>query len=241
MIKLYAFGPNFGLPDPSPFVMKTDLHLKMTGLRYETVFGGLPVAPKGKLPFIEDDGETIADSTFIREHLERKYGVDFDEGLSPAEQAQAWAVERMIEDHLYWAMVHDRWMIDANFARGPARFFDAAPEAARSTIIAQARERVRQTLHGQGLGRHTGEEIAALAARSLGAASALIGDRRYLMGSRPCGADAIVFGVLAGVLWPDFDSPVRRAGLRHPNLVRYCEGMMEQWYPEYSRVLTNNS
>lgn len=241
MITLYAFGPNFGLPDSSPFVMKADLHLKMTGLRYDTAFGGLPIAPKSKLPFIVDDGETIADSTFIREHLERKYGVDFDEGLAPVEQAQAWAAERMMEDHLYWAMVHDRWMIDDNFARGPARFFDAAPEAARPAIMAQAREKVRLALYGQGLGRHCGEEVAALAARSLGAVSTLIGDKPYLMGSRPCGADAIVFGVLAGVLWPDFDSPVRQVGLRYPNLVRYCERMMEQWYPEYMRVLTNNS
>lgn len=241
MITLYAFGPNFGLPDPSPFVTKTDLHLKMTGLRYDTAFGGLPIAPKSKLPFIVDDGETIADSTFIREHLERKYGVDFDEGLAPAEQAQAWAAERMVEDHLYWAMVHDRWMIDDNFARGPARFFDAAPEAARPAIMAQAREKVRLALYGQGLGRHSGEEVVALAARSLGAVSTLIGDKPYLMGGRPCGADAIVFGVLAGILWPDFDSPVRRAGLRYSNLVRYCRRMMEQWYPEYMGVLTNNS
>jgi glutathione S-transferase len=241
MITLYAFGPYFGLPDPSPHVIKTELHLKMTGLRYQTVLGGLPISPKSKLPFIEDDGETIADSTFIREHLERKYGVDFDEGLEPADQAYAWAMERMVEDHLYWAMVHDRWMIDANFARGPIRFFDGAPEALRPTLIAQARDRVRLALHGQGLGRHSGEEIAALAARSLGAVSALIGEGPYLMGSRPCGSDAIVFGVLAGVLWPDFDSPVRQAGLRYPNLVRYCERMMEQWYPEYTRALTNNS
>ena len=241
MITLYAFGPNFGLPDPSPFVTKTDLHLKMTGLRYEVAFGGLPIAPKGKLPFIVDDGEAIADSTFIREHLERKYGVDFDEGLAPAEQAQAWAVERMMEDHLYWAMVHDRWMIDANFVRGPARFFDAAPEAARPAIMAQARAHVREALHGQGLGRHSGEEVAALAARSLGAVSVLIGDKPYLMGRRPCGADAFIFGVLAGILWPDFDSPVREAALGYPNLVRYCDRVMEQWYPEYTRVLTDNS
>jgi glutathione S-transferase len=235
MITLYTFGPNFGLPDPSPFALKTDIQLKMTGLRYETAFGGLPISPKGKLPFIVDDGEAIADSTFIREHLERKYDVDFDEGLTPYEQAQAWAAERMMEDHLYWAMVHDRWLIEANFERGPARFFDGAPEAVRPGIMAQARAKVRDALHGQGLGRHSGEEIAALGARSLGAASALIGDKRYLMGDRPCGADAIVFGVLAGVLYPDFDSPVRRAGLAHPNLMRYCDRMMEQWYPEYVR------
>lgn len=234
MITLYTFGPNFGLPDPSPFAIKTDVQLKMTGLRYETAFGGLPIAPKGKLPFIVDDGEAIADSTFIREHLERKYGVDFDEGLSGGQQATAWAVERMMEDHLYWAMVHDRWMVDANFERGPARFFDGAPDGAREQIMLQARGRVRDALHGQGLGRHTGEEIAALAARSLGAVSALIGDKLYLMGDRPCGADATVFGVLAGVIYPEFESPVRQAALAYPNLGRYCQRMMGQWYPEFA-------
>jgi glutathione S-transferase len=236
MITLYSFGPYFGLPDPSPFVLKARVLLELAGLSYETAIGDRASAPKGKLPFIEDDGETIADTTFIREHLEQKYKVDFDVGLAPAERAQAWAVERMMEDHLYWAMVHDRWMIDANFARGPAQFFDAAPEAARDQIIAQARARVREVLHGQGLGRHSVNEVRALAARSLGAVSALIGNKPYLMGAKPCGADAIVFGVLAGILVPDFDSPVRHEGLEHPNLVRYCERMMEQWFPDRARA-----
>jgi hypothetical protein len=32
----------------------------------------------------------IADSTFIRAHIERKYGFDFDAGLSQQGRAQAW-------------------------------------------------------------------------------------------------------------------------------------------------------
>ena len=32
MITLYGFGPLFGLPDPSPFVLKTMTQLKMAGL-----------------------------------------------------------------------------------------------------------------------------------------------------------------------------------------------------------------
>jgi|GEM_PF-5415914 len=32
MITLYSFGPAFGLPDPSPFVMKAEVLLKMSGL-----------------------------------------------------------------------------------------------------------------------------------------------------------------------------------------------------------------
>jgi hypothetical protein len=72
MITLHTFGPAFGLPDPSPFVTKLDILLKMSGQPYKAEIGGLRRAPKGKLPYIVDDGVTIADSTFIRWHLEKK-------------------------------------------------------------------------------------------------------------------------------------------------------------------------
>jgi len=102
VITLHTFGPFFGLPDPSPFVMKAETLLKMAQLPYRTDSGGFSKAPKGKLPYIEDDGTIIADSTFIRWHLEKKYRIDFDRGLDAAQKATGWAFEKMIEDNLYW-------------------------------------------------------------------------------------------------------------------------------------------
>src|SRR5262252_2167235 len=131
MITLYTFGPGFGLPDPSPFVMKAETLLKMAGLPYRTETGGLRKAPKGKLPFIDDDGVRVADSTFIRWHLEKRHGVDFDRGLSAEQRAVAWAFEKMAEDNLYWALVHARWTEDANFRKGPAKFFAKIPAPLR--------------------------------------------------------------------------------------------------------------
>ena len=78
MITLYGFGTGFGLPEISPFVTKTELQLKMAGLAYRKERAMPPASPKGQLPFIDDDGDRIADSTFIRAHIERKYGFDFD-------------------------------------------------------------------------------------------------------------------------------------------------------------------
>ena len=61
MITLYGFGPAFGLPDPSPFVMKAELLLKMSGLAYRIDTSGFNKAPKGKLPYIDDDGAKVPD------------------------------------------------------------------------------------------------------------------------------------------------------------------------------------
>ena len=117
MITLYAFGPQFSLPDPSPFVTKADVLLKMAKVPYEINLKGFRKAPKGKLPYIKDDGKLIADATFIRRHLETKHKIDFDRGLSAEQKAIAWAFEKLAEDHLYWTILDARWTIDARTLR----------------------------------------------------------------------------------------------------------------------------
>jgi glutathione S-transferase len=233
MITLYVFGPAFGLPDPSPFVMKTEVQLKMAGIPYRKEKSAPMNGPKGKLPYIDDDGTLVGDSTFIREHLAAHHGLNFDGGLTAEQRAQCWTIERMLEDHLYWAIVHMRWMIDENFANGPAHFFDGVPETAREEARRQGQERVRAVLHGQGVGRHTAGEVADLGERSLLALSTLLGDRDYQMGARLCSTDATAFGVVAGALAPLFDSPLARSARAHKNLVSYCDRMMSRFYPEH--------
>jgi glutathione S-transferase len=155
MITLYTFGPFFGLPDPSPFVIKAMLLLKLAGLPYREDRGGFRKAPKGKLPYINDDGLIVADSTFIRFHIEKKYGFDFGAGLIPEQKAVAWASEKMCEERLYWAGVATRWLDDANFAKGPAQFFKVVPLPFRPIVQSLVRRKVKKTLKLQGFGRHT--------------------------------------------------------------------------------------
>ena len=134
MITLYGFGSASGLPDFSPFVIKTMLLLKLAGLDYVVDHSGLQRAPKGKLPYIDDDGAIVADSTLIRWHIEKTRGIDLDQGLTPEQRAASWALEKMCEDHLYWIAVRGRWLDDANFARGPAKLFKSAPALLRPII-----------------------------------------------------------------------------------------------------------
>lgn len=234
MITLYSFGPSFGLPDASPFVMKAMMLLKLAGLDYVENHKGFSRAPKGKLPYIDDDGTIVTDSTFIRFHLEKTHGVDFDAGLSAEQRAQAWAIEKMCEEHLYWVMVHARWMNDANFERGPARFFDGVPALMRPFVKATIRRRVAKTLRLQGLGRHSEQEIAELGVRDIEALSTLLGDKPFLFGDKPSGADATVFAFIAEILVPIADTPVRTATESKANLVAYRDRLLQTYFPQFA-------
>ncbi|MBR1217598.1 glutathione S-transferase family protein [Bradyrhizobium sp. U87765 SZCCT0131] len=233
MITLYGIGPGFGLPEVSPYVTKTEVQLRLAGLPYIKQQGMRDSSPKGQLPYIADGDALVADSTFIRLHIEQAYGMDLDAALDARQRAEAWALERMIENHFNWASGFARWMLAENFEKGPARFFDNAPEAVRDSLRRDVQAQVAETMRIAGLARHTPEEIVMLGVRSLSALSVMLGDTPYLFGDRPCGVDATAFAALAGLLTPFFDSPLRQQALQFPNLLRYVDRMMVQFYPEH--------
>jgi glutathione S-transferase len=233
VITLYTYGPFFGLPDASPFVMKGEMLLKLAGLPYETNNRGFSRAPKGKLPYIDDGGTIVADSTLIRLHIEKKYGFDFDRALAARERGIAWSVEKMLEDHLYWVMVYWRWLDDDNFDKGPRNFFKRAPALIRPLIVSMVRRKVRASLHAHGIGRHVDAEKNALAERCIDALSQVLGEHKYLMGDQLCGADATAFAFIAGAMPTVFESPLREKLERVPNLVAYKDRMMAEFFPAF--------
>jgi glutathione S-transferase len=232
MLTLYTFGPAFGMPDASPFVVKAEMLLKLAGLPYRTDRGGFRRAPKGKLPYIDDDGQIVADSTLIRLHIERKYGFDFDAGLTPEQRGAAWMFEKALEDHFYWHVVQERWCDDENFVKGPASFFKAIPWPVRPLAQAFIRRKVRGTLHGQGTSRFTPQERAQLLARGAQAAAEMLGDKPYFFGEKPCGADATAFGFIGSAASPHFRMTLREEIGKHPNLTAYVTRMHREFFAE---------
>ena len=112
MIDLYAFAPLWGLADVSPFVTKVDVYLRLAELPYRLVpfsMESFTAAPKGKLPYIVDGYETIADSSFIVDYLKKKYSDPLDAKLGPSVRAAGHAIKRMLEENFYWVIVAERW------------------------------------------------------------------------------------------------------------------------------------
>lgn len=232
LIKLHGFGPAFGLPDPSQFVVKAEVLLKLAGEPYQKLRADPRKGPKGKMPWIDDNGRIVPDSTFIRFHLEDTRGVDFDKGLSDSQKGVAWAIEKMLEEHVYWLVVMERWHDKANFDKGPRMFFDPVPALVRPLVLAMVSRQVARNLHGHGIGRHSAGERQRLAERAADAVSRCLGDKPWLMGHEPCGADATGYAFTASALCPHFDGPVRRAFERHANLAAYVQRGTARWFPE---------
>jgi glutathione S-transferase len=226
-IILYGFGPGFGLPEASPFVTKSEVQLKMAGISYTKERSRPDASPKGQLPFISDSGTLIADSTFIRAHIEKSRGFDFDAGLDARRRAEAWMLERMIENHLNTAMVYARWLLPENFAKGPGKLF--VPPGAHAEVL----ERVTTAMKAQGIARHAPQETAELGDRSLNALSLTLGEKPYMMGEQPTGVDAMAFAETAAILTPFFDSPLRRKAEGYANLVAYTARMMKRFYADH--------
>ena len=113
MIKLHSFGANFGVIDPSPFVVKVDLFLRIVKLPYEVIHGSvnsLKISPKKKLPFIEDKGLKVGDSTFILDYLTKTYQLEIDSFLTKEQHANAYLMGKSLDEYLYWCLVYSRWL-----------------------------------------------------------------------------------------------------------------------------------
>jgi glutathione S-transferase len=232
MIILSGGGQAWGLPEISPFVTKTEIHLKMAGLAYTKRQASPEESPKGQIPFIDDGGKLIGDSTFIRFHIEDEYDIDLDDGLTDYGRATAMAIEMMVEHELAPAVGYFRWLIPSNFERGPGLWFNDLPDGQREEMKRGLQEEVRKTMLARGIARHSEEEIVALGVRSLKALEVFLGRKKYLMGDEPCGADAFVFATLAAAMTSHFPSPLRDAAIGFPTLAAYVERMFERFYPD---------
>jgi glutathione S-transferase len=233
MIKIYKFGPVGDICDASPFCVKVEAYLRLAGLPYETLSGAryLRQAPKGKLPFIEDNGKIIADSSFILEYLKETYGDTLDAGLSNTDKAIAHAFTKMIDENLYWILVHARWKLDHNAEILNNLFFSGIPFPLNKIIAFIIRKSVIKTLYKQGMGRHSDQEIVEIGNRDLKALADFLADKPYFFGDKPTTLDAVAYGMLVQMIrMPIFTAPVFDKAKSYKSLVEFTDRFHENYF-----------
>ncbi len=233
MIKLYQYEPALGLPNASPFCMKLETYLRMAQLPFVAPMiklRDIGRAPKGKLPYVQDGTAFLADSNLIIDYLKTTYGDRLDVWLSNEQRAVALAFQRLLEENLYWALLYSRWIEPQGWAVTKNAFFGKLPAPLRWVIPTLARRGMHQQLHGQGMGRHSTQEIYAIAARDITALSDFLADKPYFMGDEPCALDASAYAFLANIVWVPMASALQQHALQYPRLEVYCRRMRSRYY-----------
>ena len=230
MFKLITFKPSFGTRTPSPFTLKADALLAMSGLPYERVFGDVRKSPRGKLPVLDADGTLIPDSAHIQHYLETKMGIDFDGSLDSEQLAQGTALRRMIENHFYFIAADFRWGDHPDKVREV--FFAEVPALLRGFVFKLVDGKRRKTMYLQGLGRHTRDELIEFGRQDIEAMSGMLGNKPFAFGDKATSIDATLFGALENVIGCELDTPLKQIALGYENLVTYCDRFNSEFFNE---------
>jgi glutathione S-transferase len=235
MIKIHKFGPAFGLPDASPFVVKVETYLRITGQEYETVAGDVRKAPRQQLPVVEIDGKIVPDSTAIVDQLEGARKDRLDAHLDAKQQAVALAFKSMLEEHLYFGVLFMRWGTDEGWAVFEPVLREmlgsyGVPSLMRGMVAKSARKQTVGRTARQGIGRMPRAEVVATCKKLVDALSIQLGDGPYFCGEKPTTYDATVYAFVAGLLCPAFDNELHKHAATKKNLVEYEARMKEKYW-----------
>lgn len=230
MISLFQFAPAWGVPDISPFCFKVENYLRMIGVDYKPIiFMNSAKGPKGKLPFIKDGNNVIADSSFIIDYLRKKYK-DLDVGIDPEKLAIGIAFQRMLDEHFYWIAIRYRWENDDAYDAIVKALKPHLPPVIGVGVMKFVRASLLRQCRQQGMGRMSLEEIQILAEKDLKAISTQLGTHRYFLGDFPSSVDACVFAFMEMVLTFPVDSFLKKECASYENIVAYCARMRVQYY-----------
>ncbi len=228
-------GTDGGLVTVSPFCLKLDSFLRMAGIEHQSITASTPFpGPKKKAPWIEYQGRTLGDSTLIIDFLKSEFGKDPDAHLTDAQRGTGIAIQRLIEENLYWAMVYDRWCREENWPILKGTVLGSIPAPIRMALAPIARRGVKKQLSGHGMGLHSPAEIETIAAKDIGALAAILSGGPWFFGASISSTDAAVYSLLANIMFVPFSSPMKAMIEAHPTLIEWLHRFRREIYPERS-------
>ena len=100
-VLMYQWPRGITVPCPSPFVLKLETYFRMANIKYKSDHSG-KLSKKGKIPWIVVDGQAVADSSFVIQHLNKRFEVDLNQSLSSKDKAIAHSYIKMMEENTFW-------------------------------------------------------------------------------------------------------------------------------------------
>src|SRR5262249_55080878 len=147
-------------------------------------------APRGQLPYIEDDGEIIGDSDTIIAHLIRKHRLAIDAALTPAQRDVNLMVDRVLDD-LYWVMSYSRWKDERYWPAFRDTLMREHPDFTEENLL-KAKAYNAQRYHYAGIGRYDPDAAMARGLADLAVLANLVPASGCVHAAAPTSVDAAI-------------------------------------------------
>jgi glutathione S-transferase len=228
VVYLYQFKRNIHVPNLSPFCMKIELFMRANKIDYEVVEGNFTRSHKGLLPFIELNGEQIADSEFIIHKLAEKFNVK--ENLPKERAGSLRALSRMFDEEVF--RIQMKYKIQSEEIVGI--MLADLPDFLIPLIHPIIRLFFSRRLSASGYGAHNDEELLQMYRRDLQATVDILGDNKFFGGDKLVMADCVVYGQIASIYLLPAETLVHEIIRKEfPQLGTYVENVTTQYFTDF--------
>ncbi|CAA0084078.1 Uncharacterised protein [BD1-7 clade bacterium] len=232
MIDLYQFPCAFQVPNLNPFCMKLEGFLRLADIPFQIIEETASnKAPGGALPYIRDNGVVIADANQIISYLEKKLDFDVDGHLEPDRRALHHACSIMLDEHLYFALRYSHWIDEHNTDIMRKYAYAEIPPPIAKLQLSQTRKKVKSQLQAQGLGKHSRDELYAIACKDIDCLAQVLGDRQWFGGIYVSKLDLSAAAYLNIILVQELSSPLAERVKQHGNLETFAVRALKAIYP----------
>jgi len=220
----------------SPFALKLETWLRLTGIKYENVYT-LQFSSKGQIPYIELNGEAIADSNIIMDRLKVHFKVDPDRDLDDQQVAVSHTTLITIEHHLAFIGFHYRYGYNMPQFLHKLNIINVWPGNAAKWWGRFQPYATRFRDHISGLGRHENQELYEMSFQDLKSMSLFLGDKDFYLGSTPTSVDCAIFGHLAQFIYIDIGFPQTKYMEENcRNLLDLVERVRERLWEDWEQL-----
>lgn len=230
VVYFFSLGDFNERPHGSPLCCKVETFLKMFNIPYELVKSDAS-GPAGKWPYIVYNDDVITDSSLIISYLEKQYNIQYN--CSEEQLATGHAVQRMLEEHVYWEVVGERWIDGNNWPTVRNLYFKGFPflfQYILADII--IRPSMIQQAHAVGITRLTEPERLKRIYDDIDATSKILGDKKYFLGDFPSRIDAAVFSMLDSMCTNSVKNKTKDYVLKYNNLKFFINRMYTLYWPD---------
>lgn len=212
----------------SPFCVKLEAYLIITGRSYEAAEGLPPFAPTKSVPYVTYRGETFGDSQAIIDRFESETSGSYKaldkDVLSADQQAVSREVLDLVENKLYFSLVYARFAMDEGWEHEIEEIESGLPWFLRCCLPKWIRSEQIEKVAKRGC------KSADSAFRDIDAwlehLAGVLGDNTFLFGEDPSVADCSLFGFLVVARSCQHKNPLTTAVRENKRLMDFVVRMI---------------